>query len=226
MPLGTPSWRSLMEEEPDRSASEPKKLTSEEVGAHRNGVIILATDPSRSHLRYALPVPDKVEDISDLAVQKDLGLFLRTLEWFRPLALKWMQFLPGVSRIAFGAKLLWYVDNHEEGYGLLDELLPDVKVDPKSHELEYKINRPRVLPVGTDTLRVNRISTWGVKRFALEQFDGPMRTTLTSFLAVQAELDISTAADRREPFLQEQFAEILDTLVNFSVEMAEHGDVP
>ena len=226
MPPATPSWRDLMDEDPDKSASEPKKHNSEEIGAHRDGVIILATDPSRSHLRYALPMPNNVEDFNKLDAAPNLGPFPDALQWFQPLALKWMQFLPGVSRIAFGAELLWHVDNQENGYSLLDKLLPDVTVNPSSKEFSYRINRPRDLKVGTDTLTVNRLSKWGVNRYAFEQIQSSIRTALSAFYAVHAELDISTAADRKEAFPQERLTKLFTALVELAVEIAAQGDVP
>ena len=226
MPLATPLWRDLMDADPDKSTIEPKKHISEEVGPHCDGVIILTTDPSRSHLRYALPVNKFVEAFTNLDETPTLGAFLDSLKWFQPLALRWMKSLPDVSRIAFGAELLWHVGNHKEGYRLLDELLPDVKVDPKSQELEYRINRPRVLTVGTDALTVNRMSAWATKRFSLEQRHGSVSTMHDAFYAIHAELDINTTADRKAALPQGQFNELLDTLVDFAVEMAEQGDVP
>ena len=98
-----------------------------------------------------------VEAITDSDRVPNLGLFPDSLEWFQPLALNWMKSLPEISRIAFGAELLWQVDNHEEGYKLLDTLLPDVKVDPASQEIEYRINRPRILRMEDEGLAANRI---------------------------------------------------------------------
>ena len=215
-----------MEKEPDKSSIEPKKHTSEEVGAHRNGALILATDPSRSHLRYALPVPDNVEDFKNLDAPPDLGLFLDALQWFQPLALKWMQALPSVSRIAFGGRLLWHVGNIEQGNELLDKLLPDVKVAPQSQELKYRINRPRVLQIGTEKFTVNRVSSWEACRVDLEQIQDSVRTVLSTFYAVRAELDISTEPSRTAAFSQEQFTALFGKFVNFAVEIAEQGDVP
>lgn len=226
MPLATPRWGSLMSEAPDQSTTEPKKHKSEEVGPHRDGVIILATDPSRSHLRYALPIPKYVEAITNVDAVPNLGLFLDSLKWFQPLALNWMKSLPSVSRIAFGVELLWQVDNREEGYKLLDKLLPVVEVDPVSQDLEYRINRPRVLKIENETLVANRVSTWAVKRFELEQSHGSLGTVNRGFYAVHAELDINTAADRKAALPQGQLKELLGTLFDFAVEMAEQGDVP
>ena len=226
MPLETPSWRDLMKEKPDKSFIERTKHNSEEVGVHRDGVIILTTDPSRSHLRYGLLVPNDVEDFTKLDAAPNLGPFADVLEWFQPLALKWMQFLSGVSRIGLGAELLWHVDSHEDGYRMLDKLLPDVKVDPKSLDLIYRINRRRDLPVGNDTLTVNRLSTWGVKRFAFEQTRGSMSTAQSAFYAAHAELDINTVADREEALPQGLLTELLPELVNLAAEIAAQGDVP
>ena len=226
MPLATPLWRDLMDADPDKSTIEPKNHISEEVGPHCDGVIILTTDPSRSHLRYALPANKFVEAFTNLDETPTLGAFLDSLKWYQPLTLKWMKSLPDVSRIAFGAELLWHVGDHKEGYRLLDELLPDVKVDPKSQELEYRINRPRVLRVENEDLSANRISSWSVKRFALGQNQSSASIVQKSFYAVHAELDINTAADRKAALPQERLKELLDTLVDFAVEMAEQGDVP
>ena len=225
MPLDTPGWSFLMEKDADQVTVQPKVQAKEEIGAHRDGVIVLSIDPSRGHLQYALPLPVDPTEIGEFESAPTLGPFLDALEWFQPLVLKWLLSLPSLARIALAPDLLWTADNREIAYEFLDEMLPDVRVDPASKDLTYRINRPRILNLGTKKLEINRISKWTADQFAYDFESASRRTENRIFHVVRAELDINTTAEHRETISHDHIRKIIDKFAHFAIEIAERGDV-
>src|SRR5208282_50763 len=76
---------------------------------------------------------------------------------------------PPAIRLAYGAILLQPVDNRETGYLRLGELASAVKIDPKSEDFFYQINRPRESTT-LKNMRLNRLSKWSVALFQPMRF--------------------------------------------------------
>ncbi|MBL7065662.1 MAG: hypothetical protein ISS49_15895 [Anaerolineae bacterium] len=139
---------------------------------------------------------------------------------------------PVLTRVAFGAILLYPVDRREAGYRLLQQYLDHVELDPVgSTDFMYQINRPRDATTEVVGLRINRLSRWSVASFvpALLHVSsdgiGPVAQQAAQY-ACGLQLDVNTVPDYRGPLAQDQLRPIFTELVRLGMEIVEMGDVP
>ena len=134
----------------------------------------------------------------------------------------------GVLRVAFGTILVSPVGAKEEGYHLLDALLPAVTVDPvDSQDFLYRINRPR--PLESITGNANRLSEWSVVQVQggiLAVGPSGMLTVPLgpSQFALRLMLDISTAVDNAAAFADNALKPLLDEVVGMGRDIWMRGD--
>ena len=160
-----------------------------------------------------------------------IGPFPKSLESFVPLMRNWLNSCLPVVRVAFGAILLQPVKTQQEGYQLIAEYLPSVKLSPgESSDFSYQINRPRDSKTGIPNLRINRLTKWSVAQYferrvpmapgAIRHFDSEVR------LDCRLELDINTAPDFQEDLPSGELSRIFEELVALGEEIATKGDLP
>jgi hypothetical protein len=143
---------------------------------------------------------------------------------------RWWPHVSEVRRVAFGASLRSPVGDVEEGYAVLDRLLPCVKLDPKgSSDFLSRINRRRPSGLGLPGLSVNRLSTWSVARQVLRSLwagagDRPVDQMLGT--VCQLDLDINTVPEYDNQVGQEVLGPVFGELVELGAEVAAEGDIP
>ena len=224
-----PDWQALTGKEPEKRDDRPRLGVTRESGVwgETGGTLDLHTDPGRVHLRIsheineaAGPGPQNVVDV---------------LADLHALSNAWLLALPPLSRVAFGTVLLRPLSSREEGYGLLDNYLSAVDVDPKgSQDFLYRVNRPRDVDIGEDhPVTVNRLSTWSV--LAVRSLIMPVGggtpeeiQVAPSVYHLRLELDISTALQAATQFPTDpnKYAGVFDKLVALGEEIADQGDIP
>jgi hypothetical protein len=144
-------------------------------------------------------------------------------------------FCPGpleqpIKRLAFAGALIVPVANRLAAYGLLDQYLRCIDVDPNSTDFLYRINRglPNSRVVGD--VAINRLVTWGAVMFTLQGqlitpgVPGTPRRSPVEAHGVLLDLDINTAAERQLPLPQEQLGALFTELTDVAHSIARDGD--
>lgn len=221
-----PDWQEIAGAPPEARDGQPRLGVSNERGVcgDDGGQLFLETIPGRIHLRIS-------REVSQGVVLPTLGAAVAELRAFDQ---PWLLALPRLSRVAFGAVLLRPIESRQEGYELLDSYLPAVSVDAEnSQDFLYRINRPRHLDVGENhTIRVNRLSTWSVRRLEGMLITGgggqPKQIqTISTEYHLRLELDINTPAEEAAQFPAdpEQLVGVFDVLVALGEEIADQGEM-
>ncbi len=143
-------------------------------------------------------------------------------------AIRIVKLCPEINRIAVGAQYIHPTEGREQGYEILAELLPSVKIDVAgSQELFYRINRPRRIPVGDGEIAINRLCHWSCLTVAAEITRGDASKSSWSQVAVHVIPDISTAPETN--FTQFDFnsqKNLIILLFEYAKELAIKGDIP
>ena len=134
-----------------------------------------------------------------------------------------------VHRLALGAVLSQTVDDIDEGFAILSNYLPRLKL--KTHgdrDFMYRINRRRVSPSSRHAV-INRVALWSLETVnmnsvQLASYEKP-RLIATPYLCARLVMDINTVPGSsaisagRMPYLLTECAE-------FAHEIAVKGDIP
>ena len=134
-----------------------------------------------------------------------LGMPDEAIEQLMQLLCAWIHAQKDVVRVALGGVFGVRVETREEGYSVLDELIPELKLDASSSEFIYQINRPLALE-GFEGLSVlNRIEKWSCRRafsnvFALSNTGEVRVLPEAQEIAIHAacELDFNTDAQNTQ----------------------------
>lgn len=212
--------------EPDRVEGQPKLRVQKESGVLADGAttVVLEQLPSLAHLRVGLPPEVSLKTGAEPAALEQAN------EIFAVYANRWLAALPPLSRLAFGAVLTRSVSSRAEGYQALNELLPAVDVDADgSEDFRYQVNRPREVVVGQESVRVNRLTKWSVRRtqvFAGDAASPATPRSLEDDYHVVLELDVNTAPGSTAILNTAATAtKVFASLVELGVEISEKGDV-
>jgi hypothetical protein len=128
-----------------------------------------------------------------------------------------------VNRMAVGLVLLEPVPTKEAGYQRLNEHLdPHVKLDPRSSEFRYQVNRPR--PSAVLEGNVNRVSEWSVARLQATKSGMDFKPGDFSYM-VRLALDINTPPDAPEAIPHDRQGEVIEELLELGLEIAREGDI-
>jgi hypothetical protein len=161
-----------------------------------------------------------------------VGRFDEICPRFVELVDRWFSLSPPLSRIAFGAIVMFPVVDLVQGYRQLQEYLPVLKIDPEgSSDLLYRINRKRDSQSGIKDLKINRLISWVVASIeyrALEVFPGHTAVAAPSAqtFACRVEMDVNTGAEFSGQFSPVQSPVVFKELVQLGYEIVEKGDVP
>ena len=140
-----------------------------------------------------------------------------------------------MSRLAFGANLLYPVDTLREAYCAIAPYLPAVKVDLDGMtELIYQVNRPRASRLKIEELAINRLSRWMPVRLISEGLNLEVDAAQGEAIPVQRTvkygcnvlLDINTQPEFGEALPASELRDLLRELVDLGTEIVEKGDVP
>lgn len=226
---GDPSswWHGVVGEPPDVDVAEPKLGKRRLESSFENGKLSLVTQPGRIDWLYSIAGPDlETNEIHYLGHLPDALEAFIVSRWFET------ESYPNVLRLAFGAVLLYPVNDREAGYRQLNRYLPSVQLDPAgSSDFLYQINRPRDSTLGIPALRINRLSKWSVFRgergkLLFTPSKLPRWEQGSVDFACRLELDINTISEFQGGFDRGQSSQILDELIDLGLEIVSQGDVP
>jgi len=161
-----------------------------------------------------------------------LGNYIQNRDAFGEFVTRWLQLedCPILTRLAFGAILMFPVDSREAGYSQLQPYLPAVELDPiHSSDFQYRINRPRVSTLGIAELGINRLSTWSVMYVQSATLhlgsDGASQRVGERRFACRLELDINTAPDPEITLDPSVLPKVYRELVTSGDEIVQMGDI-
>ncbi len=225
--ISEPSWwTDLVGEPPETRVSNPRQGLLQEQGGYCGGTLILAIQPGRVDWQFtAVPIQGEESVNADPL----LGPALEALENFRPLALRWLELSPPITRLAVGAILLQTVVDREEAYRLITRYVPGLRLDSEGcKDFFYQINRPR-LSTAHSQLRINRLTKWSAATAGLVRVGLPTPSIVSRvelYLGARLELDISTAEDSNTQLSATDLPALLGELINLGLEIADRGDTP
>ena len=218
---GTPTfWEQLVGTPPEAVHHRPRERSIVEEGSHLTGRLSVQANPNRIDWRFTQDPSNPANELPVAGGYEDLQ------KEFHQLMHQWiLHSCPPTQRLAFGAVLLYPVQNPSEGNKMLAELLPALKIDTDMHDLLYRVNRRR--PSRTlEGIELNRLSTWSVATILeiLVEVPGSDRVESTVTRNVcRLELDINTAP--QAPRRIDNPAGILEELVELGNEIAAEGDL-
>lgn len=218
-------WKDMTGRDPEARQERPHERAVLEAGLFEPGWLTLDISPLRINWRYMVK-PTEDSPPSELPI---FGPFHETRKPFLRLMKRWLKTSPPLSRLAFGAILLKPVADRQEGYRVLDQLLPAVQIDPEGmRDFQYRVNRRRLSGSGIDALEINRLSAWSValhSGLTLQVSPGPSRVVETGTAsACRLELDINTVPEFTGKLKKSMLPKLFQELVDLGVEISEHGD--
>ena len=197
-------WELLMHRQPDQVSSRPNEGI--QVAQGRFG-------GSERQLHCAIR-PDRVDWVlraAPLAQNRapegllTIDILAGVLPSFRDLGTRWLERSSEITRLAFGAVLLFEVSNSNEANERLIALLPSVTLDSEGvSDFLLRINRRRHLSSGGGSL-ANRLSTWstvqgGSVGVTVTGGGPPQFIHQTGHFACRLELDLNTVSTFRRSF--------------------------
>lgn len=216
-------WEKLLGEAPESVEDQPRNKYKVSRGPFGEGQLVHARYPDRIELIYATSIgPSPTESFPNL------GPMRSSLDIFGPTALRWIEGLPPIKRIAFGPSLIKPVGSHEEAYKYLGSLLHDVSLDVASSDFSYQINRPRKSRAKSD-LKINRLSKWNaikLRGLRVVGVDIALTIPLPEKYAARAEMDINTDQELTDELPSKDLPALFNELVELSREILEAGDIP
>lgn len=176
---------------------------------------------SRENQRIDWVVKSSADDPSLSNIESCISLMDDVLPKFHSMITPWLDVCPAINRIAFGSVLLEVVTSRSSGYKKLNQYLHGIEIDAeKSKDFHYRINRPRAYNLGDEHIEINRLSTWGVIQRINLLHNKP------DLFFTNLATDINTDAERKQPINTNVLPDLLKTLVNYSNEITEQGDLP
>ena len=227
--LGPPEpekgWATVLSTPPDTVTNNLKQLQLTQAGTFETGQLQVVQSATRVDILWNAPV-------IGAELRDGLGRLDVALEKFAQIIEKFLrEFAPsvGYDRIAQGALLHAPAESREDGYRILDGLLPSVNLDPGSQDFTYTINRPRDSKVVSD-LRINRLSKWLCAMWHQSVASGGTVNPIGNpIFTCTLETDISTAhtaSEKVRGLSVDELCALWQEFARLNVELAEKGDVP
>ncbi|MEA9708545.1 hypothetical protein [Xanthomonas campestris] len=136
-----------------------------------------------------------------------------------------------IARVALGGRYLKVVESREEGYAKLSEFLPFAVDAATTEDVAVNLNRiERVSFRDSQSIKLNRICSWGVKRFTLNSFSMssdalPVISEVIALRAVACDQDFNTDAMPPDPLITAQESGLLLTeLKDQAIKFLARGD--
>lgn len=220
-------WEEIAGSLPDDFSSTKKKQERQDQGSFGSDLFLVATDVLK--IQLSLEPKTEMQDIPEGL--PSLGDFLEKLNLFKEMMIGWLaESCPPVTRLSFVSELLQPVSSHESGYEKLGKYLPSIKLDPKSSDFLYRINRKRDSDV-CPSITINRVTNWHVKKYGMIlqpigggiPFEHPIKPT--SYYCYLS-LDINTTHENKEGLPRDRLCDLFQELVSLGTEIADRGDVP
>lgn len=221
-------WGQVVGEEPE-TTSLRRGVERRVEGPFRGRRLSLVVKPDRVDWVLSPSASDEDEDLRFAST----GRFVESLDAIREVGNVWLERGHGISfqRLAFGAVLLFPVDDTQSGYRRIRSYLPAVTLDPEgSSDFSYRINRPRMSGKLGFGLRINRLATWSVAMLQVGTLSpqGPrvVRSLGPRVHACRLELDINTDAEYEGQLDAAQLRPLFQELTEYALEIAREGDKP
>ncbi len=219
-------WRELTGRPPRKRTSEPEAGRQQDEGPFEDGELVLALEPSRIDLKLC-PVLEPTARLEVLGPYPRACVpFVSTVQAFlrRPDT-------PPLHRIALGCVLHYPVATLQEGYQVIMQMAPGLRLDGENvSDVFFQINRSRIsTSYPGDGLRINRLTKWGVAQIHLVSIvaGGPsVRQLLPGELAVRLELDINTDGNFQKELDRDKLPPLFEEFVQLADEIAMKGDQP
>ena len=219
-------FESLTQTVPDSVVQDHKQGQLQEIGVFDDLQLSCITSLNRLDIILA------VQHLHHLNLQLlDLEVGFSTLRKF---AQKVFDAGEKPSRLALGAVLNSNVSSRSDGYLLLDQLLPDFKVDPIIEDFLLQLNRPRASHAIAGN-KVNRLCKWSVAAMHRWQMGSGVQRGITftdPAYACRLELDINSipavpllSVGAPPPLPHELLPALWDELVQTAREISQKGDV-
>ena len=157
---------------------------------------------------------------------KTIGTLDDTLKKFEPYVLKLLKSkkIPTITRLAFGANLIFNAKNRDQGYSMMIASLP-VSLDKKKiSDFRFQVNIPTESKVQSKS-KVNRVTKWSVLKLDAELSENALSSKVKypSIYANVLELDISTDKDSKETINRTKSIKIFKELVEFGRDISSKG---
>lgn len=212
-----PNWESVVQQPPEKSEAQPRIKILHQYGILNKGLLSFTLAPNRVDWRYiGFHKGDQV--IENFLT---IGPFDESCSYFISMISDWCNHFEALKRIAFGAELIMPRDNHELAYLTLNKFLPEINIDPKSHDFYYRINRKRNSYI-LNNFKINRLTKWHAVKNTVQIDDFISEPVYGCSL----ELDINTVPQEGLLIKKNNVKAILDELVGLGKEIAEKGDIP
>jgi hypothetical protein len=222
-------WPTVFGQPAETRVSRPRLAGYQEAGPFERGKAILTVAPARIDWHFA-PV-EPVADADPVALL-NVGSLSEAIPPFFGIMSRWLPLAPDLQRLAFGATILLPSADAPDAYKHLQRLIPSVRIDGRSSDLLYQINRPRASRSGIANIQINRLSKWSVgllQRVLLSVTPTGVQQIMQEANAttvIRLELDTNTAPSFVGNLPRERLSEILDELADLAVEIAIRGDIP
>lgn len=212
-------WESRMGKPPETRITRPAENIFQDEGAFEGGRFILNTQPGRADWIWSV---NSLSAVGTGALPT-LGSFSDGTKRLQALIAPWLDSAPPVFRLAFGAVLDQKVHGKEEAYSLLQQYLPDVKLDARNtSDFMYQLNRP-VPSKAVNGLTVNRLGKWMSLRAAFQNIAPGGSELRSEFDLIRVEIDANTD-HVKEPIEKKALPNLLTELVDAATRMAQQGD--
>ncbi len=214
-------WEDVRGAEPDSRISQPKIRKHVDRGAYERGELVLGYNPDRIDWLYKLP-EDRI-----LSEFVSLGEYSDSTRQLAQITKAWLKLdnLPRIKRIAFGARLMWPVEDHVEANKILAQFLPNLRFDPlTARDVMLRINRP-TSSASVEGLELNRLATWSIQHL-VSLFGGVdgLSMQVPGRAACSLELDISSPANLGDALGPDKLADLLIELMHLGKTLAQQGD--
>lgn len=221
-------WREVAGDDPENVVMRPREGVVQVSGPFEGKQLVLGgrTDRVDWILQPVLGHPST--PTYDLPTLGELSPAIKPLNAIVDL---WLRKSPDVTRMAFGAILVWPVVDLAEATRELSRLIPNVTLDERSStDFLYQINRPRTSK-SREGLEINRLTKWSRMRYGALAIaigsDSEVKLSGESGqLACRLELDVNTSAGSLEPIPQDEARELFRELMDLGMEIAAQGDIP
>ncbi|WP_301360756.1 hypothetical protein [Stutzerimonas nitrititolerans] len=178
------SWASLVGQEPESITNRPAQHLTVEEGAWGGGQLVVTTQLGRIDITLtAMPAPT-------VTGVPSLGAFGVVGDQFEKILR--LQLFPQAARLAVGASLNIFPKDLAESRKLIEELLPQLKLDPDASDVMLQVNRPKKFPK-LSGLVMNRLCKWAQLVTQTVQFQNNEPLAQTQMHLIKLDLDLNTS---------------------------------
>ncbi len=218
-------WAALATNEPDQVNQQPK-IGLYQARGHFDDDKDLVLQIKDNRIDWFFVPPQPTVEPPRLP---SVGNFPEALDAFVTLIQRWLPSCPDASRLALGGVLFQPQADRNVAYVQLQKYLPAVRLDPRTSEFLYQINRPRNTQTGIPQLRINRLTKWSVmllQSLLIAAGEGsPTVTGTHREVACRLEVDLNSSAEFVGPLPPDRLVPLLNELATWAKEIAISGDV-